>query len=83
VSKPAPHTPQELAAVANPEHLEILKQGAEAWNKWRQENAKITPDLEDINIVKARAGDSDFVGTYVDSYAEVFERLLSDLKAGA
>ena len=23
--------------MANPEHLEILKQGVEQWNKWRME----------------------------------------------
>jgi hypothetical protein len=24
--------------MANPEHLAILKQGVEVWNKWRDEN---------------------------------------------
>ena len=28
--------------MANPEHLEILKQGVEAWDKWRTENPGIT-----------------------------------------
>jgi hypothetical protein len=31
--------------MANPEHLKILKQGVEAWNKWREENPDIKPDL--------------------------------------
>lgn len=31
--------------MANPEHLEILKQGVEAWNKWREENPATSPDL--------------------------------------
>lgn len=31
--------------MANPEHLEILKQGVEVWNKWRDENPLIEPDL--------------------------------------
>ena len=33
--------------MANEEHLKILKQGVERWNKWRLENAKnaIRPDL--------------------------------------
>jgi len=26
--------------MANPEHLEILKQGVESWNKWHEENPK-------------------------------------------
>lgn len=32
--------------MANPEHLEILKQGAIVWNQWRIDHREITPDLE-------------------------------------
>lgn len=37
--------------MANPEHLKILKQGVEVWNKWREENPEVRPDLseEDFN----------------------------------
>jgi hypothetical protein len=31
--------------MANPEHLAILKQGVEVWNRWRKENPRIIPDL--------------------------------------
>jgi len=31
--------------MANPEHLDILKQGVEAWNAWREQHKGITPDL--------------------------------------
>ena len=31
--------------MANEEHLKILKQGVEQWNKWRSENA-LEPDFE-------------------------------------
>lgn len=31
--------------MTNKEHLNILKQGAEAWNRWRKENPEIQPDL--------------------------------------
>lgn len=31
--------------MANPEHLEILKQGVEVWNKWRDEKENVIPDL--------------------------------------
>ncbi|AOS83919.1 hypothetical protein BIU88_07000 [Chlorobaculum limnaeum] len=36
--------------MANPEHLAILKQGVEAWNKWREENPDIEPDLINADI---------------------------------
>jgi len=32
--------------MANPEHVKILEQGVDAWNKWRAENPGIIPDLE-------------------------------------
>ncbi|MGQ9702955.1 MAG: hypothetical protein ACUVRX_01220 [Actinomycetota bacterium] len=31
--------------MANPEHLEILRQGVKAWNEWRRQNVYIIPDL--------------------------------------
>lgn len=36
--------------MANEEHLRILKQGAEVWNQWRQENLEIKPDLSEANL---------------------------------
>jgi hypothetical protein len=35
--------------MANEEHLKILKQGVEQWNKWYLENA-ITPDLSGADL---------------------------------
>lgn len=31
--------------MANPEHVEILKQGVEVWNEWRTNNQGVIPDL--------------------------------------
>ena len=31
--------------MANPEHLEILKQGVETWNRWRSLHSDIKPNL--------------------------------------
>lgn len=31
--------------MANPDHVEILKQGVEAWNRWRKKNPWTQPDL--------------------------------------
>jgi hypothetical protein len=35
--------------MANEEHLKILRQGVEQWNKWREENA-IRPDLGEADL---------------------------------
>jgi uncharacterized protein YjbI with pentapeptide repeats len=36
--------------MANPEHLELLKQGATEWNQWRKEQKKVIPDLKKANL---------------------------------
>ena len=36
--------------MANPEHLKILKEGAEAWNQWRKENPAVRPDLGEADL---------------------------------
>ncbi len=35
--------------MANPEHLAILKQGVELWNKWRDEHPGMTPYLRAVD----------------------------------
>jgi len=44
--------------MANEEHLKILKQGVEAWNKWREENPKVIPDLANANLSNADLSDA-------------------------
>ena len=36
--------------MANKEHLKILKQGVKVWNKWREENPKVRPDLVEADF---------------------------------
>jgi uncharacterized protein YjbI with pentapeptide repeats len=36
--------------MANPEHLKILEKGVAEWNKWRDENREIVPDLSEANL---------------------------------
>ena len=31
--------------MANEKHIEILRQGVEVWNKWREDNPEVRPDL--------------------------------------
>jgi uncharacterized protein YjbI with pentapeptide repeats len=39
--------------MANPEHLQILQQGVEAWNAWREQNRNIRPDLSGADLAGA------------------------------
>ena len=36
--------------MADEKHLAILMQGVEAWNKWRDENLDIPPDLSGADL---------------------------------
>lgn len=36
--------------MANENHLEILKQGVDAWNRWRKENSAIQPELYSADL---------------------------------
>jgi uncharacterized protein YjbI with pentapeptide repeats len=50
--------------MANEEHLARLKQGVQIWNKWREENPGITPDLTDADL---RVGTDLTKGNFVDA----------------
>jgi hypothetical protein len=39
--------------MANKEHLAILRQGVEAWNRWREKNPTIRPDLSVADLIRA------------------------------
>jgi hypothetical protein len=45
--------------VANPQHLEVLHQGVEIWNKWRSENPSLSIDLMSANLFKADLSGAD------------------------
>jgi hypothetical protein len=36
--------------MANPEHLAVLKEGVERWNRWRGEVPEVRPDLEAADL---------------------------------
>ena len=36
--------------MANEEHLKIIKQGVDIWNRWREENPNIQPDLSEADL---------------------------------
>lgn len=49
--------------MANEEHLSILKQGVEAWNKWREDHPKIRPDLRSARLFMVNLRSTDFHAT--------------------
>jgi uncharacterized protein YjbI with pentapeptide repeats len=36
--------------LANEQHINILSQGVDAWNRWRETNPNIQPDLRRANL---------------------------------
>jgi hypothetical protein len=38
--------------MANPEHLAILKQGVQVWNRWRQNNPALRPELSSADLTE-------------------------------
>jgi len=46
--------------MANKEHLAVLRQGVEAWNRWRGRNPAIFPDLSVTDLVRANLCGANF-----------------------
>jgi uncharacterized protein YjbI with pentapeptide repeats len=44
--------------MANPDHLNMLQQGVDAWNAWRERNRSITPDLSGANLARAHLSEA-------------------------
>ena len=61
--------------MADREHIEILRSGVDAWNRWREDNSDIYPDLSHAdlrglplsgaNLSEARLVESDFAQEYL------------------
>jgi Pentapeptide repeats (8 copies) len=49
--------------MANEEHLQMIRQGVDAWNKWRDEHPKIQPDLSGANLIEAHLRGAKLGGT--------------------
>lgn len=52
--------------MANSEHVEILKQGVDTWNKWRADNPDIIPDLSRANLSDTNLSGADLSGANLD-----------------
>lgn len=51
--------------MANEEHRGIFKLGANAWNKWREENPDIQPDLSTAFLSRVFPGAAFLIGTFL------------------
>lgn len=48
--------------MADPAHLEMLREGVEAWNEWRRANPEIKPDLRMASLIGMNLNKIDFSG---------------------
>lgn len=82
-----------MCEVGNPEHIAILKQGVEAWNRWRKAHRDVTPDLtgadlahanlSGFNLYRAQLQNADLTGASLID-AELEEASLQEVRlAGA
>ena len=67
--------------MANPEHVQIVKQGAEAIRRWLQENWRVLFDLSEANLTGADLGGADLSGANL-SRADLRDANLSGADLG-
>src|SRR6516164_3423309 len=48
--------------MASEEHLQIIRQGVDAWNEWRKKNPKLIPDLSGTDLSFASLSGANFGG---------------------
>ena len=48
--------------MANEEHLALLKQGVEVWNRWRGEHPEVRPDLFKADLRQAHLSRANLSG---------------------
>jgi TIR domain/Pentapeptide repeats (8 copies) len=51
-----------MYAMANPEHLKILRQGVEAWHGWLDRNRGTRPDLSGADLSEVNLSEADLTG---------------------
>ena len=66
--------------MANQEHLNMLKQGVEVWNQWRQEQQDVIPDLSGANLSgaslsRAKLSNAHLNGAYLSGASVTPEQL--------
>ncbi|MGP8252051.1 MAG: toll/interleukin-1 receptor domain-containing protein [Terracidiphilus sp.] len=51
--------------MANPQHLDKLLEGVEAWNRWRRENPEIRPYLREADLSRAELNGVNLAGAHL------------------
>ncbi len=51
--------------MANPQHLDKLQEGVEAWNQWRRENPGIRPNLREADLSRWDLGGANLSGAHL------------------
>lgn len=70
--------------MANPEHIKLLKQGVEGWNKWRREHRDITPALGGADLSGANLDNADLIGANLNNTSLVNASLIdADLRGAS
>jgi uncharacterized protein YjbI with pentapeptide repeats len=67
--------------MASPEHLDILSQGVKIWNRWRQEEPGIRPNLSEANLSKADLTQADLSRSDL-GYADLSFAILCGVNLG-
>ena len=68
-------------SMADPQHVEVLKEGVTAWANWRKNNPDVKPDLSGINISDVIWDNSPICNPKID--ADEFLDLFSQFPAAA
>ena len=63
--------------MANPEHLNIFRQGVKSWNQWRNENLDLKPDLSHTDLSDIDLSNTSILNTDM-SHADLSESNFTD-----
>lgn len=69
--------------MANEEHLRILRKGVEVWNRWREENPGIIPDLKGADLNGKNLRDANLSGSELRAAKLIQTNLVGAKLAGA